>query len=75
MHQMCDIEGDMVNKVLCFVDTKNLHKRSDHSFRNKIQSEHHIGTSILLKTNNKLLAKSLAGWCSLIKIFCYDNHN
>jgi len=48
----CDIEGDMVNKVLCFVDTKNLHKRSDHSFRNKVQSEHHIGTSILLKIPN-----------------------
>jgi len=48
----CDTEGDMFNKVLCFVDTKNFHKRSDHSFRNKVHSEHHIGTSILLKIPN-----------------------
>lgn len=48
----CDIEGDMTNRVLCFVDTENLHKRTDHSFRNKVQPEHHIGTTILLKIPN-----------------------
>lgn len=48
----CDIEGDMANRVMCFVDTENLHKRSDYSFRNKVQPDHHIGTTILLKIPN-----------------------
>lgn len=48
----CDIKGDMVNKVLSFDDIENLHKRTDYSFRNKVQPEHHMGTSILLKIPN-----------------------
>lgn len=48
----CDQEGDMVNNVLCFVETENYKKRTDHSFRNTLQVEHHTGETLWLQIPN-----------------------
>lgn len=47
----CTLAGDLYKNVLCFVETEFI-KRTDISFRNKEQPEHHIGTSSLLKIPN-----------------------
>jgi len=48
----CDQEGDMLNNVLCFVETENFKKRTDHSFRNTLQIEHHTGETLWLQIPN-----------------------
>lgn len=42
----CFIEGEYVNNNVCFPDT-NFTLRTDKQFRNKVNVEHHTGTSIL----------------------------
>jgi len=47
----CTIAGDMYHHVMCFIET-DCTKRTDISFRNQEQSEHHVGASILLNLPN-----------------------
>ncbi|KYN05020.1 hypothetical protein ALC62_04089 [Cyphomyrmex costatus] len=47
----CTIAGDMYNNVICFIET-DCTKRTDTSFRNKEQPEHHVGSSSLLNLPN-----------------------
>lgn len=44
----CKQEGEMINNVLCFVETENLVKRTNDSFRNKLHPEHHIGETLFI---------------------------
>lgn len=48
----CCQEGDMVNNVLCFIETENYEKRTDNSFRNSLQIEHHTGETLWLQIPN-----------------------
>lgn len=44
----CDTKGEYKNGRVCFLDSETcFNLRTDHSFRNKTQEEHHSGTSIL----------------------------
>ncbi|KAJ8965730.1 hypothetical protein NQ314_003936 [Rhamnusium bicolor] len=43
----CQIEGTFVDNRVCFPNIKNLVLRTDIDFRNKVQEEHYLGTSIL----------------------------
>ncbi|XP_018574515.1 uncharacterized protein LOC108906097 [Anoplophora glabripennis] len=42
----CCLEGDLHKNVLCFLNT-NFQQRTDFSFRNRSQSEHHTGKSLI----------------------------
>jgi len=44
----CNQEGEMVNNVICFVETENLVKRTNDSFRNKLHPEHHVGETLFI---------------------------
>lgn len=44
----CNQEGEMINNVICFIETENLVKRTNESFRNKVHPEHHIGETLLI---------------------------
>uniref|UniRef100_A0A1Y1KSZ7 DUF4218 domain-containing protein n=1 Tax=Photinus pyralis TaxID=7054 RepID=A0A1Y1KSZ7_PHOPY len=51
----CTQEGEYVNNVLCFGlanARSNVHKRTDSDFRNQIDTEHHIDSTILTKLPN-----------------------
>lgn len=55
----CLIEGEYVNNNVCFPDI-NFLLRTDEHFRNKIQEEHHTGTSILESIPGLDMIKSFA---------------
>jgi len=42
----CNQEGEMINNVICFIETENFVKRTNDSFRNKRDSEHHVGETL-----------------------------
>lgn len=42
----CYIEGDFVKSRICFSQTNNLRLRSDADFKQKIDEDHHTGTSL-----------------------------
>ncbi|KAB0801046.1 hypothetical protein PPYR_00215 [Photinus pyralis] len=43
----CHIEGEYVNNRVCFYNSSNVRSRCDTDFRQKLDEEHHTGTSIL----------------------------
>ncbi|KYN21133.1 hypothetical protein ALC57_06525, partial [Trachymyrmex cornetzi] len=47
----CTIAGDMYHNVMCFIET-DCTKRTDISFRNEEQPEHHVGSSSFLNLPN-----------------------
>lgn len=47
----CCVEGEFVNKTLCFPETK-FDLRTDHTFRNRLQEEHHTGISCIENISN-----------------------
>ena len=44
----CNQEGEMINNIICFIETENLVKRTNDSFRNKLHPEHHIGETLFI---------------------------
>lgn len=48
----CNQEGEMINNVICFVETENLVKRTNDSFRNKLHPEHHVGETLFINIPN-----------------------
>lgn len=44
----CCVEGEIVDNIMCFPET-NFEMRTDYSFRNRVQKEHHVGTTGLEK--------------------------
>lgn len=44
----CNQEGEMINNVICFVETENFVKRTNDSFRNKLHPEHHVGETLFI---------------------------
>ncbi|XP_070517802.1 uncharacterized protein [Cardiocondyla obscurior] len=48
----CNQEGEMVNNVICFPETKSLIKRTDHLFRNKLHPEHHVGETLFVNISD-----------------------
>lgn len=42
----CMVEGDVIDGYVCYVD-RNFNLRTDDSFRQRSQIEHHIGSSVL----------------------------
>lgn len=55
----CNIEGKYINGRVCFPEEK-ITLRTDNSFRQKLQDEHHIGTSIIEQLPNFNIIKSFA---------------
>lgn len=43
----CYTEGDYISNRVCFPSTKNIQLRTDCEFRQRVQEEHHLGTSLL----------------------------
>lgn len=43
----CEQRGKFLNNRICFSETKNLKERTDTEFREKVNEEHHTGTSVL----------------------------
>lgn len=43
----CCIEGQYIENRVCFPNTNNIRLRTDSSFRQKLQEEHHLGTSLI----------------------------
>lgn len=53
----CNIEGKYINGRVCFPEEK-FNLRTDSSFRQKLQEDHHIGTSIIEQLPNFNIIKS-----------------
>ncbi|XP_076299700.1 uncharacterized protein LOC143218433 [Lasioglossum baleicum] len=43
----CHIEGDYIDKRVCFPDVNNIKLRTDVEFRSKVDEDHHAGTTLL----------------------------
>lgn len=44
----CNQEGELINNVICFLETENLVKRTNDSFRNKLHPEHYVGETLFI---------------------------
>jgi len=42
----CNQEGEMINNVICFIETENVVNRTNDSFRHKRDSERHVGETL-----------------------------
>nr|CAH7730480.1 unnamed protein product [Callosobruchus chinensis] len=43
----CNIEGEYMENRVCFFNSEGAHLRTDAGFRSKLDTDHHVGTTIL----------------------------